>query len=147
MEGTHLSFYLSLYFEVTGSSETSGFLLTVRRYSREDHILQRNILCLCHPLRQPLDPVLSQMNLVHAFQSDFFKALQDDVGTTAPARAMARNRSERRLLRSKQREQLDSNSRENRAAGREGEVDHKHRKHSPRKRRDFHTSNSKLLTP
>jgi hypothetical protein len=61
---------------------------------------------------------------------------EDDGGTPGPARTLSGNRSRPAALRKEQREQLDSNHRENRAKGKECEADHRRHKHSPQKRRN-----------
>jgi hypothetical protein len=55
---------------------------------------------------------------------------RDDGGTPGPARTLSGNRSGGR----EQREKLESNHRENRATGKEGESDHRRHKHSSWKR-------------
>jgi hypothetical protein len=61
---------------------------------------------------------------------------KDDGGTPGPTGNISGNHSGRPALRREQREQLESNHRENRATGKEGETDHRRHKHSPRKRRN-----------
>jgi hypothetical protein len=59
---------------------------------------------------------------------------KDDDGTPGPACALSENLSRRVALRREQRKQLESNHRENRATGKEAEIDHRHYKRSTRKR-------------
>jgi hypothetical protein len=59
-----------------------------------------------------------------------------DGGTPGPARPLSGNSLGLAALRKEQREQLESNHRENRATGKEVEADHIRHKHSPRKRRN-----------
>jgi hypothetical protein len=61
---------------------------------------------------------------------------KDNVGTPGLARNLSGNRSEQATLRREQREQLESNQRQNRATGKEDEADHRCHKHNPRKRRN-----------
>jgi hypothetical protein len=49
---------------------------------------------------------------------------KDNVGTTELARILSENCSERVALKSEQRGQLESNHRENRATGKDGQADH-----------------------
>jgi hypothetical protein len=58
---------------------------------------------------------------------------KDDDGSPGPTCTLSGNCSGRRVLR---REQLESNHRENRIMGKEGEAEHISHKHSPRKRRN-----------
>jgi hypothetical protein len=55
---------------------------------------------------------------------------KDDRGTPGPAGTLSGNCSGPETLR---RKQLESNHRENRATGKEGEADHRGHKHSPQK--------------
>jgi hypothetical protein len=59
---------------------------------------------------------------------------EDVGGTRGPVRTLTRNCSEPAALR---REHVESNHREERATGKESEVDYRRHKHNPRKRRNF----------
>lgn len=60
----------------------------------------------------------------------------DDCGTSGPAHTLLGSRSVPAALTRKKRKQLETNHRENRATGKEGEGDHRRHKHIPRKRRN-----------
>jgi hypothetical protein len=59
---------------------------------------------------------------------------KDDGGTPGPARIVSGNRLGCAALWREQQEHLESNHRQNRATGNEGEVAQSRHKHSPRKR-------------
>jgi hypothetical protein len=57
-------------------------------------------------------------------------------GKPGPARTLSGNCWGRAALRREKQEQLETNHRENRATGKEGETDHRRHKHNPRRRRN-----------